>query len=256
MQRYIQAFDSLLGRSASASLQHNEKNPEDQSFMLADRLDELLKVHEYERQRLGQELHDTAGQLVVALQLSIANLRNADADESHAGLFEEIQDTVRRIDQELRSLAFLHYPAELGDRSLGSAVRALVQGFGRRTGIEAKFDSAGETADVSQPAAIALLRVAQEALVNIHRHSQATVAKVLLQRRADEIRLTVSDNGVGLPRDDRVPKSPGIGLQGMRHRVEALGGRFGLRNLKQGLRITAVVPIARKAVRLRASTPE
>ena len=249
MQRHHQALDALPRRSAASKLKLVEKQPEDSGFMLADRLDELLKVHEYERQRLGQELHDTAGQLVVALQLSIANLRNVDADVSHAGLFEDIQDTIRRIDQELRSLAFLHYPAELGDRSIASAIRSLVQGFARRTGIAAKFDSIGEISDLNQKAALALLRVAQEALVNIHRHSHATGAKVLLERREDNVRLIVSDNGVGLSTSRPAPETPGIGLQGMRHRVESLGGRFVLRNLKQGLRITAVVPLAQRATR-------
>ena len=248
MQRYLQGLDTLPNRETSPKLEFDERKPTNAAAVFPETgfLDEILRVHEYERQRLGQELHDTAGQLVVALQLSVANLRNVDADSTHDGLFEDILDTVHRIDTELRSLAFLHYPAELGDRSLGSAVRALVLGFGRRTGIETDFRSAGDTADADVPVAIAFLRVAQEALVNVHRHSRATAARVTLERRDDEIRLTVSDNGVGMARTGSAQKSPGIGLRGMRHRVESLGGRFAVRNLKHGLRVSASIAVGKR----------
>jgi len=240
MQRYLQAFDTLLGREPSSDVQGGDFQLFSKSRD-SELIDELLRVHEYERQRLGQELHDTAGQLVVALQFSVANLRRADADSGHDGLFQDIQDTVRRIDQELRSLAFLHYPAELGDRSLGAALNALVTGFGRRTGTHATFKSSGETADADHSVSIAILRIAQEALVNVHRHSKATAVRVHLERRKDELRLTVSDNGIGLRGTE---KSPGIGLQGMRHRVESLGGRFKVTNLGHGAKASASVPVA------------
>lgn len=248
MQQYLQAFDTLL-RPGSVP-EPSPADPESPDLerstktTLSHPLDELLKVHEYERQRLGQELHDTAGQLVVALQFSIANLKRVHEDNDRDRLFEEIQDTVLRIDQELRSLAFLRYPAELGDRSLSAAVQALVSGFGRRTGVATSFKSVGETS-ADQSVSVALLRIVQEALVNIHRHSHATEAQIDIERRDGDIRLTISDNGVGMLKVDGDQQSEGIGLQGMRHRAETLGGRFSIRNLKQGMRISASVPVGR-----------
>src|SRR6478735_2509037 len=72
---------------------------------------ELLRIHEYERQRMGQELHDSTGQLVVSLLLSLARLKRVEEDLGQGSIIDEIQETVRRIDKEIRSLAFLHYPA-------------------------------------------------------------------------------------------------------------------------------------------------
>jgi signal transduction histidine kinase len=204
-------------------------------------LDEMLKIHEYERQRLGQELHDSAGQLVVALQLSIAHLKILEEHSGHEDLVEDIQDTVRQIDREIRSLAFLHYPAELGDRDLASAVRALANGFGKRTGIETTFKAAGRVADIKGSSAMALLRVAQEALVNVHRHAHASQASIVLQERGNEIELSVSDDGVGIP-PKVLADAYGIGMQGMRHRVEMLGGRFRVKNLRRGTKVFAIVP--------------
>jgi signal transduction histidine kinase len=234
----LQAIDALRKSASSSDSLSIDRQPTNRD----PSVDAVLSAHDYERQRLGQELHDTAGQMVVSLQFSIANLKRVHEESARNKLLEEIQNAVLRIDQELRSLAFLSYPAELGGRSPGAAVQALTAGFRRRTGIKATFRSDGDTAGADQPTAVALLRVAQEALVNIHRHSHATEAQVAVECRDEEIRLTVSDNGVGMPTSERAQQSPGIGLQGMRYRVESLGGRFSVRNLKQGLRITATVP--------------
>ncbi len=145
-------------------------------------VDELLRIHEYERQRIGQELHDSAGQLLVSLQFSVAHLKRVEEGSGHDSLLEEIQDTVRQIDQEIRSLAFLHYPVELSDRGLSSAIQALVRGFGRRTGIRTSFKASGDQSIASDSISTALLRVAQEALVNVHRHAHASHANVSLKR--------------------------------------------------------------------------
>jgi two-component system NarL family sensor kinase len=206
--------------------------------------DQVLKAHDYERDRIGQELHDSAGQLLVSLQLSVARLRKVDENCRQERLLEEILDTVGQIDREIRTLSFLHHPAELGETGLCSAVGLLVRGFGRRTGICTSFKCLGGEITVDETISIAVLRVAQEALVNIHRHSHASTAKVVLERRGDLLRLTVSDDGIGLPNHDVLAEMEGIGLQGMRHRVEMLDGRFRITNLKHGAKISATVPIA------------
>jgi two-component system, NarL family, sensor kinase len=202
---------------------------------------QLLDIHEYERQRMGQELHDSAGQLLVSLQLSVARLRLLEENHKNDGLIDEIQENVRRIDQEIRTLAFLHHPVELGDRSLGEALRALVQGFARRTGIHVSFKCTEGPRPPAEPIPTALLRVAQEALVNIHRHSGASRANVSLRTDTDRLCLTISDNGVGIHL--AAAEGRGIGLQGMRHRVAILGGRFSVVGLKHGTRISASMPL-------------
>jgi len=206
-------------------------------------LDEVLQIHEYERQRLGQELHDSSGQLLVSLQLSVAHLRVVEENSGHDDIFDEIQDTLGKIHQQIRSLAFLHYPMELADRGLGAAVESLARGFGQRTGIDTSCRTMGDLTRVDEPSATALLRIAQEALVNVHRHSRASSARVLLRKRGKSAELIVSDDGVGIP-EEMPTKAGGIGLKGMRHRVEKLGGCFKVRNLERGAEIYASVPLA------------
>ena len=107
----------------------------DESGIEKRHLDDLLKFQDYERKRLGQELHDAAGQLLTSLQFSIARLRHITAKSDEGGLIDEIGEIVGQIDKEIRSLAFLQYPAELGDRGICCAVETLVKGFGRRTSV-------------------------------------------------------------------------------------------------------------------------
>lgn len=207
-----------------------------------DLLDSLLSVQEYERQRIAEELHDSAGQLLVALELSVAQLRRAKGHYAHDSLIEEIAETARQIEQEIRSLAFLRYPVELGNDCLWSAVRSLALGFGRRTGIRTTFRHVGEEGSVDGAVSMAFLRVTQEALANIHRHSHATTAKVVLEMRRGWVRLTIYDDGIGFPSAALLQDARGIGLRSMRHRIETVGGHFAATNLKRGARISAAAP--------------
>jgi signal transduction histidine kinase len=207
-------------------------------------VEQLLRVHEYERQRLGQELHDSAGQLVVSLLLSVARLKTMEQGLGQGIVIDEISEIVRQIDVEIRSLAFLHYPAELGGRSLCGALERLAFDFGRRTRIHTSFRSVGSPPLLDRSVSTALLRVTQEALVNVHRHSHAASARIVVKSRPGEIELHVSDDGIGIARANELTKSGGIGLSGMRHRIESLGGRFGIRGLKPGTMICARVPVA------------
>jgi signal transduction histidine kinase len=203
-------------------------------------LERLVSAIDFERRRLGQELHDSAGQLLACLQLSVARLEIESPE--HAGLIHEIQDIAHEISDEIRSLAFLHYPIELTDRGLASALSALTRGFSSRTSIKVEFSGKADVSALGDAGALALLRVAQEALVNIYRHSKASAAKVSLLRRGRSIELTICDNGIGLSKTSE--PSSGIGRQSMRHRVETLGGSFRFVNLKHGLKVFASVPIA------------
>ena len=203
-------------------------------------MEQLLRALDHERRRLGQELHDSAGQLIACLQLSLARLEIEDPE--HACLIHEIQDITRKIGDEIRSVAFLQYPAELADHGLASAVEILSRGFATRTGIKTAFTLNGDLAGLSETGAVAVLRVAQEALVNVYRHSYASLATVSLKRRGQSVELSVRDDGAGLAQDPG--NFFGVGLQSMRHRVERLGGSFRITSLKRGVKVFASVPIA------------
>jgi two-component system NarL family sensor kinase len=203
-------------------------------------MERVVSAIDVERRRLGQELHDSAGQLLACLQLSIARLE--DESPEQACLIHEIQGIAHEISDEIRSLAFLHYPVELTDRGLAATLAGLARGFSSRTSIKVEYSGNDDVSELGDAGALALLRVAQEALVNVYRHSKASSAKVSLRLRGRSIELTICDNGIGL--SEPSGSSSGIGKQSMRHRVETLGGSFRFVNLKHGLKVFASVPIA------------
>jgi len=203
--------------------------------------DEILKRRDDERQRIGQELHDSAGQLLLALQLSVARLKEVETDST--GLLDEIRDTASQIQQEIRSLAFINYPVSVGPRGLKSALQALYHGFGKRTGCHVTFEATGDDRVYRPATSAALLRVAQEALVNIHRHAHASSVTVGLVESEDSVELTITDNGVGIPPRTEYGEYSGVGVPGMRFRIERLGGQMHIRRLRHGTKITARVPL-------------
>ena len=208
-----------------------------------DRLDDLLMIQEYERKRLGRELHDSAGQLLISLQMGISRFRAVAEKAGQGELIDEIRETIQQIDAEIRSLAFLQYPAELGDKGVCNAIQTLANGFGRRTGIPTTFKCVGDPAPVDPATSLSLLRVTQEALANVHRHAHASLARVVLERRPGSMTLSVSDDGRGISAE-AAAEAHGIGLPGMRHRIESLGGKFTVGRLKHGTKISASVPLA------------
>lgn len=201
-----------------------------------------LRAQENERLKLGRELHDSTGQLLLALRLEIARLREVNGTSVQGSLLDEIDETVREIDREIRAFSFTHYPAEVGSEGLGPALRSLARGFASRTGLRINFSSIPDSIAQTGQVALALLRVAQEALLNVHRHAHALHVQMALTLRGGMLELTVRDDGVGIPQEHDLEESHGVGLLGMRHRVERLGGKFAIRRLKHGTKIVATVP--------------
>jgi len=207
-------------------------------------LDGYLKIQEDERLRLGRELHDSTGQLLLALRLNVAQLKRVHGTAVEDQLLDEIEDTASLIDREIRSFSFLHYPAEIEREDLGASLHFLTRGFAARTGLKISFNGLCDRLVQSSPAALALLRVAQEALMNVHRHACALHVRVSLTLHDKLLQLSIRDDGVGIPPEGEIAVSHGIGLLGMRHRVERLGGSFAIKRMKHGTKLVASVPLS------------
>jgi two-component system NarL family sensor kinase len=199
-----------------------------------------LKAKERERIRFSRELHDSIGQLLLALRLDVSKLARTTA----SGLAEAINDVqcdAHEIEDKVRALAFLHYPAELSRDGLPIALRNYVAGFGKRTGIRASFRVEGECTYLKCEAALALLRVAQEAMTNAFRHGGAKSIKVNLALHDTHVRLKVADDGCGMSLKSALATS-GVGLKVMRSRMHVHSGTLSARSRKHGTSIVAVVP--------------
>jgi signal transduction histidine kinase len=244
-----QAAQHRIGTVGCSLAQTNNRNffngtcvPNAESAERSQFFDSCLRAQENERLKLGRELHDSTGQLLLALRLEIARLRVMNGASDQVSLLDEIEDTVREIDREIRAFSFTHYPAEVGTDGLGPALRSLARGFASRTGLSINFSAISDSIGQTGQSALALLRIAQEALLNVHRHARALHVQMALSIRGGMVELTIRDDGVGIPQGHDLEESHGVGLLGMRHRVERLGGHFAIRRLKTGTKIVAAVP--------------
>jgi PAS domain S-box-containing protein len=204
----------------------------------------VLEAREEEKTLIARELHDELGQLLTALKMDLAWLRerlpDAEVAEKAAQMNALLDQTVtatRRISADLR-------PLMLDDLGLADAAAWLVDDFGKRSGIECSYRQSGDGAleDVSKPVATAVYRALQESLTNIARHAGASHAWVALGRADGMVSLEVEDDGRGISADD-IGKGRSLGLKGMRERVAYFGGSFEVgRAARGGTRVQIKVP--------------
>jgi two-component system NarL family sensor kinase len=209
----------------------------------------ILQLQDEERKRIARELHDTTAQNLLVISLNAARLYDQVADEGEQArrLVAEILQSAEQSLQEVRTLSYLLHPPLLDDIGLASALRWLARGFGERSGVavETRIDELPEP--LSADAATTLFRVAQEALSNVHRHSGSPWARIALRHQGDAVLLDVEDRGRGMaaPSEEGAAdvQSVGVGISGMRVRLEQLGGRVELSPRNPGLLLRAVLPL-------------
>jgi signal transduction histidine kinase len=208
----------------------------------------LVQGQTLERQRVARELHDSTAQLLATIGLLLGRLRLQSPDRKSLNLVEEVQDLLTQAHQEIRLISYLAHPPAVEKMGLADALRALVGGFARRTGVDASFDVEGE-AHLPAPKESALYRIAQEALSNVHRHAHASRVSLLLCCRGSVTHLVIEDDGVGIPSAILTgSESAGVGLASMRSRLKEFGGRLAVRVRSPGTLIIASLRGGEEAV--------
>ncbi len=188
----------------------------------------LLRAQEEERKRIARDLHDEAGQLLTAVKIEL------DLDGK-----PEAADLVGRALNQVRDIGNLLRPSTLDDFGLVTSLRSLVEDFGQRYRIDARFEAPPALPALVTEGDVAVYRVTQEALTNVARHAAARTVLVALAVEAGAVRLTVQDDGTGVA-GRPVPR---LGLLGMQERLSALEGRLQVTTSRgAGFRIEASIP--------------
>ncbi len=207
----------------------------------------LLRLQDAERRRLGRELHDSVGQLLVGIKLTLNTLESqADKGEDFNGELKECNELLDAAMREVRTMSYLLYPPMLEETGLRSTVEWYLGGFRQRSGIDVKLKAAPDFERLSREAELVLFRVLQESLGNMHRHSGSATAEVRLKVEGETAVLEVEDQGKGLPAAALAPDvhmgTLGVGLRGMSERVRELGGKLELASSERGTIVRAIVP--------------
>jgi signal transduction histidine kinase len=183
-----------------------------------DALRRIVAAQELERQRLARELHDETGQALTSILLGLKQLEGAESPAAVAALRELVVATL----QDVRRLAVELRPKVLDDFGLVPALERLTQGFAEQTGIEVDLEAGAITERLAREVETAIYRIVQESLTNVVKHAQAARVSVFLTRTDGRVKAVIEDDGRGF--DPSAPDGGGIGLVGMRERIELLDG--------------------------------
>ena len=204
----------------------------------------LLRAQDEERRLIGREMHDSLGQILSVLKMKLDAVSAQDNSTSR-----EISQCAKLVDQavtEVRTVSYLLYPPMLEELGLGSAIPWYLDGFSKRSGIAVTYDIPDNLGRLERDSELALFRVLQEGLTNIHKHSGTSAASLRITRSDDKALLELTDSGKGFPAD--ILQSPaanwGVGLRGMSERLRQLGGDLQVTSGVGGTQLRATVPLS------------
>ena len=208
----------------------------------------VLRIQDQERRRVARDLHDSVGQTLTALKISLSMLENAVArNPQTADFFVDLNGLADQALQEIRATSFLLHPPLLDEVGFAAAASWYVDGFNKRSPIQVRLElPQGDRLPASVE--IVLFRVLQESLTNITKHAGSATVDVLLQVDQDAILLSVRDYGKGISAE-RLAKmngsgsDVGVGIAGMRERLKELGGRLEIESDPAGTLLRASVPL-------------
>lgn len=194
---------------------------------------QLLRAGDDERRHIARELHESAGQSLAALKMTLGRLRDTmtDADDLARALLKSAVELADAAVREVRTVSYVMHPPMLDEAGLGPALRWFARGFAERSGIGVQVDIPENLPRQSQEIETTIFRIVQEALTNVHRYSGSRTAHICVACQNGDIRAEVRDQGCGvaLARLHVNGYSPlGVGIAGMRERVKQLNGVFEL----------------------------
>jgi signal transduction histidine kinase len=209
----------------------------------------ILDLQDTERRRIARELHDSVGQYLVGLKINLEQLLSTRANLSaaHEKLLMDTVDLVERSMLEVRTISHLLHPPLLDEVGLESATRWYADGFAKRCALQVSLHLDPITNRLPKEVELALFRVLQECLTNVHKHAGAKSIEVILTCSTAHVVLTVIDDGVGISWETLTRfssgRAAGVGLAGMRERLAELDGTLEVERRSRGTAVRATIPV-------------
>ena len=250
-ERYRILADSLENqvRARTAELEARSNDVQAQSSQLQALSARLMELQDEERRRIARELHDSAGQIIAALSMNLGKMVEElkVKESSLVELAEESQAYAQELDREIRTTSYLLHPPLLDEIGLRAALDWYVDGLKQRSGLDVALNIQAGFERPSREMELAIFRVVQECLVNIHRHSGSTTARIRIAREGSNVVVEVSDDGRGIDSDKLAKlraRSAGVGLRGIRERVRQFCGDLHIDSeVDKGTAVRIIFPI-------------
>jgi PAS domain S-box-containing protein len=229
------------------------KQAEDAARRLSGR---ILSLQDDERRRMARGLHDSLGQYLAALKMHLELM--VESNPETAGALAECAAIVDQCLTETRTVSHLLHPPLLDEAGFGSAARWYVEGFGQRSGISVNLEIPPNFGRLPDDVEITLFRALQEALTNVHKHSGSTAVDIRLLLDADQVRLEIQDNGVGMSTEAlkhllEGAAETGIGIAGMRERARELDGSLEIESDAKGTLLRLTLPTVHETEKVKSS---
>jgi signal transduction histidine kinase len=209
----------------------------------------LLTAEARERQRIARELHDSMAQHLVAIDLTLSRLERHAKSQLDPAIMADLRAAVAAAHRDARAFSYLLHPPDLRRLGLEETLRRFLDGFAARTELEVRLEVEEELPPIGSLGELSLFRVAQEALMNVHKHAGASVVEIALRRAPAGVVLEVWDDGVGLDGMEvellMDEGAGGVGVAAMRARMRQIAGDLEILPGPKGLKIRALAPAER-----------
>jgi PAS domain S-box-containing protein len=240
-QRFRTLADALETQVQFRTQELRRRNAEilQQSDQLRDLSGRLMFAQDEERRRIARELHDSVGQNLAVLGMSLSRIEDyAKRDPTRlAKSIEDAKDLIQDLTQEIRTTSYVLHPPLLDESGLSSAIRWYVDGLAERSGLSIELNIPDNLERLAPEVELAIFRLVQECLTNIHRHSGSKTAVIRIAREPDKIYAEVQDHGKGISQERL---AVGVGIRGMRERVRQSHGELTVDSNALGTKITAI----------------
>jgi PAS domain S-box-containing protein len=240
-------FEGYVG----ACLDIHDQKEAAEKVRVADETVRLMKTQDEERRRIARDLHDSAGQTLTVLGLGLAQLvQKAEVIAPElAKEGKEIEEVVQQLHREIRTTSYLLHPPLLDECGLASALNWYVEGLAQRSGIAIKLDIPNRFGRLTSDMELAIFRLVQECLTNIHRHSGSKTASIRIFVAAEDLHVEVSDQGKGIKRERLVEirsGRSGVGIRGMQERLRQFGGEMSVESNGSGTSVIVSIPLPKE----------
>lgn len=232
-------------REANEALKSNEESLR----LLSGR---LLQLQDEERRRISRDLHDITGQKLAVQSMILSGIlsrKSANLDPEIKATLSECLGLTQEVSSEVRTLSYLLHPPLLDELGLAAAVKWYAAGVTERSGISVEVTVPKDLQRLSSDAEVAIFRVIQESLTNVHRYSGSSKAYVHIDVRGDLVRVEIGDFGKGIPEREATNERTsierlGVGIQGMKERMRQIGGRLEIASsANRGTVVTATLSL-------------
>jgi two-component system NarL family sensor kinase len=224
----------------------DRKSAEEAARRLSGR---ILTLQDDERHRIARELHDSLGQYLAALKMRLDMLALSKEEPQ---LISDAIGIVEQCIKETRTISHLLHPPLLDEAGFGSAARWYVEGFSQRSGIKVSLFLPPAPRRLPREVEIALFRVLQEGLTNVHRHSASTSVEIRVSLSNEQVQMEIQDYGQGISPSTLALLLDGgirasVGVAGMRERARELGGSLQIKSDATGTLLTLILPLTDSA---------